>query len=576
MSWKIPIIILLVVVGIILTSLYFFVFKGDEATTETKQMSFKEIIESCKKIEYGLFSKNYCIKLTCDLIGAQEEKIQECMKIDENSIREKYIEMGMEPPEITEINVNSARDSCFFEIVPRTIETCTKISYIDNRDNCLMYIEPIIMEVCDSISESTRSHNTPKDSCYNTLAQEKIDDSICDKINHNTGMKSECYMNVGILKKDPKVCEKINDSSYHLTYTNRCIGAATNDISKCGDKITAESKYCYIDIAKSKNDLSICDMIESENFKANCYREIADLRNDSSLCDKEIIEEDDRDSCYLSAADKLDESFCETLSEGAQINCYSQLAKEKGDLFLCNKILESGSEMMFYYCYNALINSASEKLNKNFNEEDKVLYDKCCQIPYDCEDKNKTKDFSDPRCGDKRGEYELRVYDSQGNVTGLVNGEVKLEIPRSFYFSSYSIETEFGPMVYPAEVIIFEPNDTYVYEIFGVTEGNYNFQESRSKPPEVKEAETITISPMAIYAEEGEDVNFIAEKIPISPNVTHQYHFDWDALIEGKNGTTILIDNDNDKIFEKNITVGLNITCEEFITLTEGESSLNR
>lgn len=582
--WLVIVISIFILIGI-LAWLYFGVFKGGEETIELKQITFGSVIENCQNIESKGFLKNSCIKTACNSIGTEEEKIQKCMEIKDSSFR----------------------DYCLFSIIPRTLGSCNKISNLNNRDECLSYIEPITMEVCDSIRDSNYSHNTPKSRCYIQLAKENIDDSICDKINDDVGNRVECYMNVGILNKDPEICEKIDfdylkdwclkpensqanlctyglkryeekdwlDFSIYDKYKDHCIGAATEDASKCGDKETGEKRACLIDIAKSKNDLSMCDIAGSgeyepsyKEFKMNCYMELADLRNDSSLCDEEIIGEKYKDLCYLSATEKIDISLCEKISGIAQVMCYTQLAEEKGDFSLCNRISYKGTWLSS--CHHSFVESLAEGLNENFNEEDQILFDKCCKSPYDCEEINKIEEVrGDPRCGDKKGEYELRVYDSQGRVTGSVNGEVKLEIPRSFYFGDHSIETEFGLMVYPAEIILFESNDTYIHEIFGLTDGNYNFQRSRSKAPEVSEAQSITLSSKIIYTEEGKEVGFKAEKIPISPNVTHQYHFDWDALAEGKEGTTILIDNDNDGVFEKKIIVGTNITCEEFISLTE-------
>lgn len=155
-------------------------------------------------------------------------------------------------------------------------------------------------------------------------------------------------------------------------------------------------------------------------------------------------------------------------------------------------------------------------------------------------------------CDIDKGEYnfkaiELRVYDSQGRITGLINGETKTEISSSVYFSGYAFQTEEGEKVSPQEVIIMDPKDTYLHEIFSVIKGNYNFNPASTT--------------------NKKEINFVANNIPISPNVTHQYHFDWEALAEGKEGVTILIDNDNDGVFEKEITSDAEITCEEFLLL---------
>ena len=115
-----------------------------------------------------------------------------------------------------------------------------------------------------------------------------------------------------------------------------------------------------------------------------------------------------------------------------------------------------------------------------------------------------------------RSPAEFRVYDSQRRVTGLVNGTVVTEIPESVYFEN--------------TVTIFFPNDTYQYVVAGTTEGLYGL--------------TVT----AVTRQEN--ITFTAIDIPTSPNATHQYSVDLDALSQDEEGVTIQIDYDGDGIFE--------------------------
>jgi len=124
---------------------------------------------------------------------------------------------------------------------------------------------------------------------------------------------------------------------------------------------------------------------------------------------------------------------------------------------------------------------------------------------------------------------ELRVYDSQGRVTGLVNGEIKEEIPGSVYDKERK------------EAIIFSPSDSYRYEIVGTDEGEYEL--------EVREVEG------------GEVATFTATDIPTSPSAVHQYAVDWDALSEGEEeAVTVQMDSDGDGAFEEIINTGATFT----------------
>ena len=117
---------------------------------------------------------------------------------------------------------------------------------------------------------------------------------------------------------------------------------------------------------------------------------------------------------------------------------------------------------------------------------------------------------------------ELTVYDLQGRVTGLVNGEVRIEIPNSDYYQD--------------NVIVFSPSDSHRYEVVGTDQGTYGLN--------------IT------FVSGGEEITFEANDIPTSPESVHQYTIDWDALSTGEEGVILNIDNDGDGEFEQSIITG--------------------
>ena len=114
---------------------------------------------------------------------------------------------------------------------------------------------------------------------------------------------------------------------------------------------------------------------------------------------------------------------------------------------------------------------------------------------------------------------ELRVYDSLGRVTGLVNAEIREEIPDSFYYDKSKA------------VVIFSPTDSYRYEIAGTSEGNYGIEVTS-----VQSEATSTFTLMDVSTSTG---------------TVHQYTIDWDALSQGGKGVTMKIDSDGDGTFEE-------------------------
>jgi len=127
---------------------------------------------------------------------------------------------------------------------------------------------------------------------------------------------------------------------------------------------------------------------------------------------------------------------------------------------------------------------------------------------------------------------ELRVYDSSNRVTGIIEGDVREEIPNSMYCESDEIVT-----------ILFT-NDCYTYEVVGTEKGTYGLN--------------------IISVADGNDVVFVASDIPTSPDTDHVYTVDWDALSNGGEGVCLDIDANGDGLFEKTIYADNDLTAEEF------------
>jgi PKD repeat protein len=125
---------------------------------------------------------------------------------------------------------------------------------------------------------------------------------------------------------------------------------------------------------------------------------------------------------------------------------------------------------------------------------------------------------------------ELRIYDSEGHVTGLVNRELKAEIP--------------GSACTNGTILILYPNDTYRYEVAGLDEGTY---------------ELLTISVENVNA-----TAFTATETPTSSNAIHQYTIDWTALSLGEPGVNVRVDTDGDGWFDHQFLSDAELNGTEF------------
>ena len=122
---------------------------------------------------------------------------------------------------------------------------------------------------------------------------------------------------------------------------------------------------------------------------------------------------------------------------------------------------------------------------------------------------------------------ELNIIDSQGRVTGILNGEIKEEIPNSMYDNTNEKFTIFSPSSSPHEF------STHNYLVKGTDEGTYGLE-------------------ITAFIK-GKETSFIAKDIPTNLRHLHKYTINWDAIHNNENGVTVLIDSDGDGVFERTI-----------------------
>ncbi|GBD34331.1 hypothetical protein HRbin35_00041 [bacterium HR35] len=171
---------------------------------------------------------------------------------------------------------------------------------------------------------------------------------ICDNLSEE--QKESCYWNLAKSKQNLSICDKIQrEWIKNICYLD--VAEEKQDLSIC-DRIQDKTKkdYCYLKIAEMKRDPSICNKIQNEEeesydgdnkyFKDNCYLKIAQAKQDLSICDR-IKNSSVKDDCYkLLAIIKQDLSICDKLYYSNEKDyCYSRVAQVKQDPSICNKIV---------------------------------------------------------------------------------------------------------------------------------------------------------------------------------------------------------------------------------------------
>ena len=113
---------------------------------------------------------------------------------------------------------------------------------------------------------------------------------------------------------------------------------------------------------------------------------------------------------------------------------------------------------------------------------------------------------------------ELRMYDSEGRVTGLVDGRIKEEIPGTVYDDENKL------------VVALDATGSYHYEIAGTGKGTYGLE--------------------IISVDSGKATTFSAANMPTMAGTVHQYTIDWAALAKGEQGVSLEVDSEGNGSFE--------------------------
>lgn len=371
--------------------------------------------------------------------------------------------------------------------------------------------------------------------CYADLAKETKDESYCQKIElpEAPEVKANCYGELAILKNDPSICWEVETTSLASScweyFGMKDWKAYRNE--KHGYQIKYPKDWTI-----QKNILGAFDIYKSF-YDYNCSVEVyADTGG------------------YLYPIEEA-ESYFQPFSE-------SKISTEQENVFIehiSGKKLSSpelgGREIYFFekeigdsnYYFNIFLDVyRQDPHGEPIIKENKCkdVFKRILSTLQFIKEKITDKLITEPICKFRQGEYEMRFYDTEGRMTGMKEGEIKEEIPGSYY----SPRDPSSPLECPPNceyIGIPEHIPIHKTELFCIKEGNYKLFSN------------------LIMLEKT--VSFSATNIPIISGLTHVYIFDWELLARDEEGVVIFIDLDGDGIFEKSITSDKELTCEEFI-----------
>src|SRR3989338_589408 len=128
-------------------------------------------------------------------------------------------------------------------------------------------------------------------------------------------------------------CSKIKDTQFRDSCVAE-LAKTKNDLAVCDLIVTSKTRgFCQEQIALQQNDVSLC----AENI--DCVKKVAIATNNAELCDR--LSKQNRAEClYKIATATLNADLCAQFADD-QVNsgsCYLKIAKLTGNKELCNKI----------------------------------------------------------------------------------------------------------------------------------------------------------------------------------------------------------------------------------------------
>lgn len=192
-------------------------------------------------------------------------------------------------------------DKYYFEMALNTSNEsyCEKVTskYMPNRTQFFIY--------GFTVTEDGRFiFRYSREECYSFLAQNKNDPEICKKLEYaKPNGQNLCITYVAEFNKDVKHCEMMVGADKDF-FRNRCyrkLGVILKNPDYCFFGEGSEAANCISDIARQTEDLqealSICEILESRGRRNNCYHDVASERRDKTICEKIEHDEDKKSMC---------------------------------------------------------------------------------------------------------------------------------------------------------------------------------------------------------------------------------------------------------------------------------------
>lgn len=201
------------------------------------------------------------------------------------------------------------------------LASCEEITDPENKGDCISEIALLSdnLELCFDAGPMGSK-------CLEAVANARGDSSICRYVTRDA-YKDNCFTDAAVKEKNPDLCEEVNDRQQSACYMN--YAEFVGNINVCSKVLSTYTDGCYQLVATVEKNIAICDKISNKNSVpfSKCVNDVAMAKNSPSDCAKLPTEATINNCRYNLALEYKNLATCNLItSEDKKAQCISELS----------------------------------------------------------------------------------------------------------------------------------------------------------------------------------------------------------------------------------------------------------
>ncbi|MBN2478206.1 hypothetical protein JXB01_02840 [Candidatus Micrarchaeota archaeon] len=318
-----------------------------------------------------------------------QEEVQEVEIVNTSSEQYKLgVAVSTNDPSICE-QLTELKENCYVSLSLENVEACKKVETYEKKKECIeFWVESTnITSLCDNLKEEDRMEcGLLVDPCYGKKSSER---KLCLALEYNDYaycIEDDCFYEYAKEKEDETVCDvfdvpakqmaceslvKKDDECQYLVFSyqrDMCYDIYARKLG--GDYfctlINPDSIYsysCFNEFAIRKQNMLLCEKLETLNYRWDCLSNYALEYNDITACERiDEFARFSREACILHIAQEYSNpSYCTVTQDISVRNgCYSNIILKPEGAILpenCNNVLEKSWKDK---CYSVSANATKD------------------------------------------------------------------------------------------------------------------------------------------------------------------------------------------------------------------------